>query len=255
MIHTLVYNGISSADYGVYVAANDGLFDSPAPSIDFQSVPGRNGDIIVSNGRFENMSFSYRLMCRDDMTKTIDAVKAWLLSSGAFGRYCRLEDSYYPTYYRMAVVSEKIEVESTFPRRGVVTVHFSGTPQKFLKAGETPINIGTDNATKETVDDKTTSYTAEIFNATAFTAKPLVHVAGSGTFKINDSTVKIQFAKTLDLDCETGDATVDGKNGNEDVTLDTVPSLIPGANKIVFYQTTTGNSLDGLTIIPRWWTI
>lgn len=48
------YNGIKSSDMGLHIHKKN-VYSSPKFDSQFVSVPGRNGDLIVSNNRFENI--------------------------------------------------------------------------------------------------------------------------------------------------------------------------------------------------------
>ena len=55
------YNGISSADFGLHIESKN-IFSAPEYDISFQSIPGRSGDLIVSNNR---SSARVEEFCRD----------------------------------------------------------------------------------------------------------------------------------------------------------------------------------------------
>ena len=50
------YNGISSADFGLHIESKN-IFSAPEYDVSFQSIPGRSGDLIVSNNRFASLLF------------------------------------------------------------------------------------------------------------------------------------------------------------------------------------------------------
>ena len=54
MIHFLIYNGESSANYGLLVGGQKS-YDTPKRDVTKYSITGRNGDLIKDNGRFENV--------------------------------------------------------------------------------------------------------------------------------------------------------------------------------------------------------
>ena len=53
-----IYNGISSKDMGVRISSKN-IFSAPKYDLAFQSIPGRDGDLISHNGRFPNLMVSY----------------------------------------------------------------------------------------------------------------------------------------------------------------------------------------------------
>ena len=79
------YNGISSADFGLHIESKN-IFSAPEYDISFQSIPGRSGDLIVSNNRFANVKVTYTVfvkMCIRDSGKVILSEGIKLLKMGA----------------------------------------------------------------------------------------------------------------------------------------------------------------------------
>lgn len=52
------YNGVRSSDMGVRIMSKN-VFSAPKYDLTFQSIPGRDGDLISPNGRFPNVQLSY----------------------------------------------------------------------------------------------------------------------------------------------------------------------------------------------------
>lgn len=104
MMHYLIYNGESSADYDLLVGAQN-TFNAPKRSVTKYTIPGRNGDLIKDNGCFENASVAYTIVCKNRFENLADSISAWLKSPTS---YCRLEDSHHPEYYRMGLVTDAI---------------------------------------------------------------------------------------------------------------------------------------------------
>ena len=53
-----VYNGVSSLDMGLRIESKN-VFSAPEYDVTFQSIPGRNGDLILPNGRYPNVQVTY----------------------------------------------------------------------------------------------------------------------------------------------------------------------------------------------------
>ena len=58
MRNWLTFDGVSLKDFGVYINGNQ-TYNAPARSRTYVSVPGRNGDLIIDNGRYENTELVY----------------------------------------------------------------------------------------------------------------------------------------------------------------------------------------------------
>ena len=99
MRHEFIYNGMNSRDYGLKISGED-TWTRPQPDVKRISVPGRNGDLIQLGNRYQNLDITYHCGIVKDLRTNFDAFNARLLSEPG---YHRLEDSYHPEYYRLAV--------------------------------------------------------------------------------------------------------------------------------------------------------
>lgn len=216
--------------------SGDVTWTKPNPIYERTAVPGRNGEIVQFTGSYENVQVVYKCGITKDFSANYAAFVNFLMSQPG---YHRLEDSYHPEYYRMAMLESIDQPELTrFYRAAEFNVTFSCKPQAFLKSGEHK-RVFTSNGT--------------IYNPTLFAAKPLLRVWGTGTFSIANDTVRITSANTYtDIDCETENAYKDNSsnncNGNIVLSGDSFPVIPSGANGI-----TLGSGITRIEIIPRWW--
>ena len=76
-----VYNGVSSLDMGLRIESKN-VFSAPEYDVTFQSIPGRNGDLILPNGRYPNVQVTYSVFLPAksiaELAEKITKVKAWL---------------------------------------------------------------------------------------------------------------------------------------------------------------------------------
>ena len=235
MIHYLIYNGESSADYDLLVGAQN-TYNAPKRSVTKYTIPGRNGDLIKDNGCFENISVPYTVVCKSGFENLADSISAWLKSPTS---YCRLEDSHHPEYYRMGLVTDAITYTTgALNHSAKATVTFDCKPQKWLTEGER-------------VEKFTSAGT--IFNPTKFASKPLIKVYGNGqsTLKIGDYSMSLNLQAYVTIDSELMDCTRGNMNMNSYVVLASgFPELKSGMNLITF----TGG-ITSIEITGRWWTI
>lgn len=239
----IMFNGKSSRDLHV-VVEHPPAYDTPERDYDVTSIPGRNGDLILDNGSFSNVSRDYEIAIdarEKGFSKTVSEVMGWLRSASG---YSRLEDSYDEAYYRMACFRESLSVENVLNQAGRATISFDCMPQRFLKSGEQAVEF-------------TGAGTLE--NPTVFNAKPLIRavidLTTDGSLIIGNQQLNISGLHegaglniTIDLDCDLQDASRNGINWNKYIS-GTFPELVPGINEISF----TG--IQSVSIIPRWWTI
>lgn len=233
--NVIIFDDINSADYDVYVLdakINNGV-ERDVESI---SVPGRNGDVHIDNGRYLNITVPYTCAIVDRADDTLQAFLARLASKIG---YKRLEDSFHPEYFRQARFLGAVEPRMFAQRnKGVFDLTFDCKPQKFLKEGE-----------KETAISGTTTF----YNPTLFPAKPLIKITGTGTIAVGASTITVsQNPGNMVIDCDIEDAynsqTKQNYNSYISVTDGKFPELPSGNTNVI---------ATGLTasVIPRWWTV
>ena len=242
--HEFIYNGMNSRDYGLTISGED-TWSRPQPDISRIQVPGRNGDLIQLGHRFQNLDITYHCGIVSDLRRNFDAFNAALLSSPG---YHRLEDSYHPEYYRMAVFESALNPD--VKQRGIageVDIAFNCKPQLFLKSGEVEQRVGNNGM---------------IYNPTPYAASPVIRFSfmnsgSGGSITINGRTIS-----ATDLD-ETGDFIIDCErqdiylaetkaNYNNSFTLSDGEffELHPGRNTVYF----TGIN-SSVFITPCWWTV
>lgn len=176
---SFTFNGISAADYGVYVT-DVNVFNSAERAVEYITIPGRNGSFALDHGRFENITVEYECALGQDTdvdfaTAISDFRNALAVAKG----YQRLEDDMNPDEYRMAVFSKGLEAPTLNQQTATFKVEFNCKPQRYLKSGETAISV-------------TSGQT--ITNPTLFDASPTLYVDGYGTINIGDNTVTINNA-------------------------------------------------------------
>lgn len=235
--------GVRSEDYGIIMTVPPDEVNADR-DVEIISVRGRNGDVIVDGGRYNNVEISYScaLIPEDDEDYRKAAIRvASFLRPTAY--YQRMENTYDPEHFRLARVASAISAESIAEQAGKFSITWDCKPQLFLKSGECAIDFPEQG---------------NLWNMTEFEALPLITVYGSGagTVTIGDITVTI---KSMDdhlvLDCELMDAyrvadsgALENKNGS--IYAPKFPVLRPGENLISW----TGG-VERLEIIPRWWTL
>lgn len=235
----LTFDGIASNVFGIIVTKAP---ERPIPErkVDRVSVPGRNGDIIIEQDAWENVTLPYEIAYGVNTfgaySEKTGEIAAWLHASGG---YRRLEDTFDADHYRLAAVIREMDTESILARLGRATLEFDADPRRFLKSGATEITVSSGDTLE---------------NPTAFTAKPLIEVrgteSGSGTITIGGKTIIInQIADMMILDCENQTATDISGTLNYNLRVSgTYPVLPAGEQEVTF----TGD-ITSLAIIPNWW--
>lgn len=232
-MHTFVYNGKKSQDFSLVLSGED-TWKKSMPDVERMQIPGRNGDLLLSNHRYSNTALTYHVGIRRDFDTNFTAFMNFLLKEPG---YHRLEDSYHPDYYRMAVLDKEVSPRlNAHNRSGTFDLTFSCMPQLYLKSGER-LQVLTGSGT--------------VFNPTMYGAKPLLRIYGTGRVTVGSEQVTVtENDSYIDLDCELEDAFRDTVNLNGCVELSSgdFPVLAPGSTSITF-----GSGITRVELIPRWW--
>ena len=233
----VVFNGISSQDLHIQVQTEPS-YDFPEKDYEVTHVPGRNGDIVIDQGSWQNVSRKYNLAMdagKISYTEVASKLVQWLHSASG---YARLEDSYEPDFYRMAMYKDSGSISNIFNKAGQIEVEFTCKPQRYFKSGEA-------------ADIFVAS--SEYRNPTDFPAKPLIKIHGSGSGVVGIGTYTITINDIIDgmiVDSEQQDTYKDQMNCNSKVSITEYPKLVSGNNAISIY-----GGVTSIEIIPRWWTL
>lgn len=236
----IIFNGIPSTNYGIHVETPP-VYATPERDYEVVHIPGRNGDLVIDNGSYKNVTRKYSISVGEidgNFTTLAAGVSEWLHSASG---YARLEDSYESDYFRLAYYVADAEMENLFHQAGKMSIEFNCKPARFLKAGERAVPFTTDGSISNPTFQKSFP-------------KLTVVVSGSGTLTIGDQTITISGltnSTRMVIDSELQDIYEEGSltNLNSKVSLsDGFPLLSPGVNTITF----TG-SITSVEVIPRWW--
>lgn len=245
------FDGVPSTNFGVMIFG-DGSYEDPEPNESEERIPGRNGVLHFWDGTFKDIKVTYSVMAKGEdaleVHEKIENFRAWLLAKR---KYCRLQDTFHPDYFRMGIYSGKTKIKySENERMGGCEIKFNCKPQKFLRDGDVPITV-----TANTV----------LSNFTPYTAKPLLHFYGTAgvsaafniqTIKSRQINFQIPTGGQLILDVEDGEAYLpDGTNANNLIVYASsntdmkLPELVEGNNNVLL------SNLSKVEITPRWWTV
>ena len=131
--------GVDSRDFGLYISGHQ-TFGSPEKSYDEYEIPGRNGTLLGSNKRFQNAEYVYECGIKDNIEENLANLRTFL---GSLDGYQRLEDTYHPDEFRMAVLMDGIEPDMTQANEaGEFEITFQCLPQRFLKSGDAEYTVG-----------------------------------------------------------------------------------------------------------------
>ena len=231
----LNYGGTNLSTYGVFISGV-GTYGAPARSITEEVIPGRNGTLIIDNGRFDNIEVTYPAFILENFASNIAQARAFLASKTG---YVKISDTYHPNEYRLGNYAAGLEIKTSGNgnKHGQFNLIFNCKPQRFLTSGDTAVVVADEGV---------------IANPTIFPSKPLIKVTDTGTVTLGGVTMTITGTQDITyIDCDLMDCYNGSTNLNSKVTLsgDEFPELAPGNNTLTY---------DGPTaveITPRWWTL
>lgn len=177
MRNSITFGGVNSADFGIYISG-EGVFDAPKRAVEMVSVPGRNGEIAIDQGHYENIevvypAFNYESTMDDFVERLSDFRNAIVSQIG----YQRLSDTFHPDEYRMALYTEGLEIAPImYNTAAKFELKFNCKPQRFLTSGEEAVAV-----TNRQV----------VTNPTQYEAMPLLEVEGQGNVQIGEKKISI----------------------------------------------------------------
>ena len=230
-----IYDNVNTVAHGITIDGS-GAFNAPERDVEMISVPGRNGDIIVDNGRYLNGELTYAAGITRDFEENSAWARSFFLSRST--TYHRLTDSYDSEHFRMARYKGGVEIDPTvLNRSGALNFVFDCKPQRFLFTGD---------------DEQTVTNGSTISNPTMFDALPLLQIRGvtqNTILTINGKVIKfLADIANAKIDCELMDCWNGATYLNNIIQCAEFPHLSPSANSIAWSGT-----IAELKITPRWW--
>lgn len=176
----LIFGDVDSADYGIYISG-DGVYDAPERDVEFVTVPGRNGDITMDQGRYNNITITYPAgifaKTQEEFREKLSDFRNAILSQKG---YQRLEDTYHPDEYRMGLYASGLEVSPVnYNQAGEFELIFTCKPQRWLSVGALPIPLDSGDVLQ---------------NPTLFEASPLLEIEGYGNVNFNGYDIDLDNA-------------------------------------------------------------
>lgn len=233
MSEFFVFDGVDCRDFSVYAYESD-TFGGSSREYEGVTIPGKSGNVLIDNKRYENRSHSYGCVIYENCEQNLEAFRNFLLSRVG---YCRLEDSIHPEEFYQACYMEDFSPTLSSDRNmGKVVITFDRKPQRFLKSGEITRDF---------------TATGAIYNPTRFPSTPLIRVYGSGSFQIGETIVTVtDNSSSIDIDCEIMEAFTGNTLANSKVSFskNDFPTLKAGNNAVNLHP-----GITKVQITPRWY--
>lgn len=232
----LIFDGTNTAEHNI-VISGEASFNAPERDVETISVPGRNGDIVIDHGRYNNIPVEYPAGITKDFISSAKWARSFFLAHSS--SYYRLTDSYDAEHFRLARYTGGMEFNPTALNfHGETTLTFDCKPQRFLLSGET---------------EQSKTNGSAIENPTLFEARPLITISSASNgavLTINGYTIRFTAAISngATIDCELMECFNGATNLNNKISCVDFPVLSSGSNTISWTGT-----ISGFKITPRWW--
>lgn len=158
------FRGLSTKDLDLIIQYKPD-YSFPQKDITVEHIPGRNGDLLIDNGSWQNVERTYSIVSLfrpgTDFVSNSEKLIKWLTAESG---YFRLEDSYDPHVYRIASYRSSGTLPNLYDEATVLNVTFDCKPQRYLKNGE-----------KEQIFE---SSVAILENPTGYTSLPDIKIDG-----------------------------------------------------------------------------
>ena len=215
------YKGIRSSDMGLQINGNLD-FSSPRRDMNLVSVAGRDGDLVIDNGRYESVTktINCRLKTTNENVETvINRIHNWLATDVTFHDFHWSGD---PSFTYKAMVENPMRTQRALSKLARIALQFRIHPIKYLTSSLT---------NREVVSG------TNIVNQFQLAAKPIIRVIGNDDIVINIGAQVLDLRDVVDeitIDCEM--MTVIGADGKAVFAkmYSPFPVLQPGNNVITF---------------------
>lgn len=227
-------NAFRFSDYGCYISG-DSVYNSPVRVYDEYEIPGRNGNLLVSQNRFANIEVSYpAFIFASSQPEFAEKMRNLRNKLYSYRGYQKITDEYHPDEFRMGIYLSGLEAAPVqYNRAGEFEISFNCKPQRFLTSGDTYADMGS-------------TYT----NPTNFDSHPLIRIIGTGSgstfhapygsFSVNgkEITIATGLPASIMIDCEIGEVyyaygqTYSTNPNSLIIAEDGFPTLSPGENII-----------------------
>lgn len=162
IFNTLEFGNVNSGDYGVYITGT-GVYNAPARAVEMVSVPGRNGDVPIDMGHWDNIEVRYKCgLFGIDQSEMGEALMKFRNAIASQIGYQRLSDSYNPNEFRLGLFMAGLEFDAvSMNRAGEFELKFNCKPQRFLADGEEMIDVKSDWSDLKTASGEVVTFEVE----------------------------------------------------------------------------------------------
>lgn len=206
----------------------------PVRKMSVVQIAGSNREIVDMEDAWECYDQPYSMFVgdgsEDSIQEALNDVARVLYKNG----WQVLLDDYEPDYYRLAYYQGGFDAENRYTRLGKFDISFRCRPERYLIAGNYDISVSSGET---------------ITNPTAYSAKPLIRIAGSGSGTLTVAGTVMSFTGITDylyIDCDTMDVYRQATENRNNLMTGSFP-VLPSGNSIITFS----GGITSVTILPR----
>lgn len=236
------FNGKTSIELGALIAKRP-TYVTAERDRSQDSLPFKDGDVIVDNGRYKNVDVDVPIravpyFCHLSRYEFERRLSDWLTTEN----YCEYRDTYNPGYFRSGIVRKIGDIVAVQRDVFESTISFSFAPYWYSDRGASTLTLSSsENAVSTTLRNPETR-----------TSEPLIKIVGSGDFDCNIAGVQFTLtgvSGSIVIDKATENVyDASGTPVNNKLSALELPFFNAGDNAINI----SGSSSFNVEITPRW---
>ena len=213
-------------------------FDSSERDIEFIAIPGRDGELIIDNKRYNAVTRSIPCILRLPKNKSVEHVISdisnWLNIDHQYHDFRWSGD---PEFIYKAMFFQTFNMQRVIREFGRVVLNFKMHPIKYLKTG---------------LEEFIISNNTTLHNPLSLPSKPIIKIVGQGSIKlkINDQEVDLRWLEEGGVIIDSENQTITTIDGNKSLSRHLYsypfPVLEVGPNMITYE-----GDIENVSIIPR----
>lgn len=242
MIKQLIVGEYDLSDWGVQFGSKS-LYNAPKRNVENISVPGRNGDVIIDHGNWENIDVTYSCFIEGKAKERIFDLKQVIISQLG---YVKISDSENLDEFRLGYYKEGLDdINPSLEVKNIkFNITFNCKPQRFLSAGDEWHSLKNGD---------------RLYNPTLFAFSPLFKIQTSdsdyGYIEIDGYSIKVKNTHGVEylyIDTETMQCYSDNELLNDCVEFssDNTLKVASGGR-----QVSISSNIYNVEVKTRWFTL
>lgn len=129
---SLIFDGIDIIAYNAKVSSSHGKFTTPSRDYEIIQIPGRNGDLLISNNRVNNYAVAFDCYINYNFSTNYEGLIKMLLNRVGYKTLKDTDDGWEAQAYFLGNVEPEMTPKN---KGGKFTLLFSCKPDRYLYSG------------------------------------------------------------------------------------------------------------------------